>query len=63
MQEVVSSLFIVMHFPHNECIITIDQLDYVSFPCVLVYITLTHVNYVALYPVHLISTKNISHIL
>ena len=64
MQVVVSTLFRVMYFSHNESIVTVDQLEFVDpspystidqvypllIPSVSVDTTLPRVNYVASYP-------------
>ena len=57
MNDVVSSLFCMMHFPHNGSITTIDQLDYVPLfiPSVSMGTTLPWVNYVVSYPMNSIS--------
>jgi hypothetical protein len=71
MNVVVSTLFWVMHFPHNGSIVTIDQLASnnhhpnlalvqatpLYVPSVRVDSTLPHVNYVAFYPRCSISPK------
>ena len=64
MKVVVSTFFRTMYFPHNESIVTVDQLEFVDpspystidqvypllIPSVSVDTTLPRVNYVASYP-------------
>jgi hypothetical protein len=74
MKDVVSTLFRVMHFPHNGSIVTIDQLASYNhhpnsklvqasplyIPSVRVESTLPRVNYVASYPcVQLLLRRNL----
>ena len=72
MKSMVSTLFGVMYFPHNEIIVTVDQLEFVYpspntivdqvypslIPSVSVETTPPRVNYVASYPLCPISTEN-----